>query len=122
MATPSGASTKQGLHYLQFMRSKEFHQFDYDNRWTNKRIYGRDTPPPYNLTKITAPINLYYSKDDNMVAAENIIELKSHLKSVKSSYIIPIDDFTHVDFIYSRYLREVLNDKLIKNINEANRK
>lgn len=122
MATPAGASLKQGMHYVQFMRSKGFHQYDYDSRWMNKRIYGRDTPPPYNLTKITVPINLYYSKDDTMVAAENIIELKSHLKSVKSSYIIPIDDFSHVDFIYSRYLRKALNEQLIRNINKANRK
>lgn len=120
MATPAGASVRQGLHYMQMARSGGFNQFDYDNKRINREKYGRDTPPPYNLTKATTPIHLYYSKDDRLVAAENIIDLQKQIQNLKSSYLVPINDFAHVDFIYSRYLRKVINDKLIKNIDKIN--
>lgn len=122
MATPAGASVRQFLHYIQWERSGGFNQFDYDSKRINRMKYGRDTPPPYNLTQATIPINIYYSKDDTLVAADNIIELQSKLKNLKSTYLVPIDDFNHVDFIYSRYLRKVVNDKLISNIDKTNGK
>lgn len=122
MATPAGASVRQALHYIQLERSGEFNQFDYDNKRINRMKYGRDTPPPYNLTQATTPINLYYSKDDTLVAAENIIDLQSQLRNLKSSYLVPIDGFNHVDFIYSRYLRKAVNEKLISNIDKTNGK
>lgn len=122
MATPAGASVRQSLHYLQFIRSGGFNQFDYDNKRMNQRMYGSDTPPPYNFSQITTPISLYYSKDDNLVAAENIIELQSQLKSLKSAYVVPIEDFAHVDFIYSRHVRRVVNEKLLSNINRINKR
>lgn len=122
VATPAGASVRQGLHYVQFIRSGGFNQFDYDSKKLNQRFYGSDTPPPYDLSQVSTPVNLYYSKDDNLVAAENVIELQSHIPNLKSAYVIPIDDFSHVDFIYSRYVREVLNEKLLSNINKTNKK
>lgn len=103
------------------MRSGGFNQFDYDSKKLNHKYYGRDTPPPYNFSQVTTPINIYYSKDDNLIAVENIIELKSQIRNLKSSYVVPIDDFAHVDFIYSRYLREVVNEKLLSNINKINK-
>lgn len=57
---------------------------------------------------------------DNTATIENIIQLKSKLPNVKLSYVIPMDDFGHVDFTYSRYVSQVLNDQLINLIDKAN--
>lgn len=84
-------------------------------------MYGRDNPPEYNLTQISATINLFFSKDDDTTVYENVIKLKTQLPNVKSSYVIPFAEFTHLDFTYSRFVRKVLNDPLIKTINNANR-
>ena len=121
MGTPSGASVKQFLHYCQLIRSGGFRQFDYDNEEMNQEAYGRDTPPEYNLTRVTAPINLFHSMDDDTAIPENVIQLQSDLPNVKLRYVVPVPDFGHVDFLYSRYVRKGLNDQLIKTVNEANR-
>lgn len=122
VGTPDGASLKQGLHYLQLIRNGGFRQFDYESKRMNRKIYGRDSPPDYILNKVTAPINLFHSIDDDTAVYENVIRLESELPNVKSRYVIQVPDFGHVDFTYSRYAREGLNDKLISTINAANQK
>lgn len=85
-------------------------------------MYGSDTPPAYNLSQVTVPINLYYSKDDSTVPLENVVELQTQIRNLKSSIIIPINDFNHVDFLYSRYVRYVVNEEVLSNINKVNGK
>lgn len=102
------------------MRSGGFRQFDYENDKANRNEYGQSEPPSYNLTQITAPINLFYSMNDSTATFENVIQLKSELPNVKYSYMIPMNDFGHVDFTYSRYVKQVLNYRLINLIDKAN--
>lgn len=85
-------------------------------------MYGSDFPPTYNLTRITAPVNLFHSKDDNTAIVDNVVQLKSMLPNLKSTYLVPVADFGHVDFTYSRYIRKAVNDRLISTINKANQK
>lgn len=87
----------------------------------NQKIYGRDTPPEYDLTRVTAPINLFHSIDDDTAVYENVLNLESKLPNVKSRHVIQVPYFGHVDFTYSRYARNGLNDKLISIINDANK-
>lgn len=122
VATPSGASVQQGWHYVQLIRNGGFRQFDYENKRVNRKIYGRDTPPEYDLTQIKTPVNLFYSKDDDTTVYENVVKLESQLTNVKSSYIIPMTEFTHLDFIYSRYVRNILNDQIINTIKNTKMK
>lgn len=118
--TPAGVAFRQGVHYIQSVRSGGFNKFDFDDKKTNRKIYGSDTPPAYELSKIIAPVNLYYSNNDDTAAVSNVMLLKSQLPNIKSSYLVPINDFKHVDFIYSRYLRKALNENLVNTINKAN--
>lgn len=117
---PSASSTKQGLHFLQLIRSGEFRQFDYESSRLNRRSYGQSTPPIYNLTQIIAPINIFLSKDDSTTTYENVMKLQSQLPNVKQSYIVPMSNFEHVDFLYSRHVRKVLNEKIVETIKNAN--
>lgn len=117
--TPAGASVKQGIHYLQSIRSGEFRQFDYENKKHNQIVYGTTTPPSYNLSKITARINVFYSKGDTTATHENVKKLISRLPNVKFTYEVPVRNFEHVDFNYSRFVREALNDVLIDIIDNS---
>lgn len=98
----------------------EFSLFDYDDERTNQRRYGQSKPPLYNLTKITAPVNLYYSKGDDTATTENAIHLQKELPNLRSSYLVPIDDFCHDDFIFSSIAKEFVFKQLINNINKIN--
>lgn len=104
------------------IRHENFCLFDYDNIEINRQIYGSDQPPPYNLTAITAPVNLYYSKGDETATIVNAIELQTKLPNIRSSYLVPIDDFSHGDFIFHNIAKDVLYNRLIDNINKVNGK
>lgn len=117
-----GASVSQFVHYGQMIIYGDFSLFDYENAQMNRKMYGRDTPPPYNLTAITAPVNLYYSKNDDTATFENAKELESQLQNLKSSYFIQIEDFDHVDFIMSTSAKDILYNRILHSIDKCNGK
>ena len=49
---------QNNLHFI----SEKFCAFDYGEK--NKRIYGRKSPPEYDLRKVTTPIAVYWSDSD----------------------------------------------------------
>lgn len=51
--------------------SEEFQQYDYGKK-TNQKIYGSNKPPKYDLSKISAPVAMYYGLND-LLAAEKVI-------------------------------------------------
>lgn len=90
--TPAGTSTKTVVHYAQEIHeSREnilikiyisnfnvclywflegnFQYFDYGPK-TNMEKYGQDTPPQYDLEKITAPFALFYAQNDWLAGPE----------------------------------------------------
>lgn len=64
--TPSGASTKTIVHYLQEIKSDKFCQFDY-GRKKNLVVYNATEPPDYDFTNVTVPIALFYADNDLLV-------------------------------------------------------
>lgn len=64
-ATPASSSTKQSLHYCQSITSGIFRWFDY-GIIKNKEYYHTRKPPIYNISKITAPVGLFYSENDQL--------------------------------------------------------
>ena len=46
----------------------------------NLRKYGRITPPPYDLSKVTAPVYIYYGPNDLLVGPEvyNVFLILKH--------------------------------------------
>ena len=57
-------SFQQVQHYFQLVKSGKFRKFDYHSK--NKRIYGTEEPPEYDLSKITASLYIYRSTEDSL--------------------------------------------------------
>ncbi|XP_017770538.1 PREDICTED: uncharacterized protein LOC108558213, partial [Nicrophorus vespilloides] len=68
--TPAGASIKQFLHFFQSIQFDYFRQYDYHSEENNLKHYGQLTPPDYDLTKITAPVAIYYAQNDWLSSME----------------------------------------------------
>lgn len=56
----------QFTHYFQLLFSGGFRRFDYESR--NFEHYNSETPPEYQLEKITAPVYLYHSAEDGIIS------------------------------------------------------
>lgn len=61
-----------------------------------------------------------YSTSDEVSNATDVLHLYSELQHVTELYQIPIADFKHIDFIYSRFVREYINEKVIDTLKLAN--
>ncbi|KAJ8922164.1 hypothetical protein NQ315_004099 [Exocentrus adspersus] len=111
--TPAGASTKQLIHYGQEIRSGKFRQFDY-GFVCNMAMYGSLQPPIYNLSRITAPMGLYYAKNDWLVSVEDVKMLKTQLTNVVEDYLIPYEYFNHLDFLFAKDVVSLLYTRVFE--------
>lgn len=111
---------KQIIHFGQMIINGGFSHFNYDNFIANFRKYRRFTPPPYDLSKITAPINLYYSKGDDIGTYENALKLESQLTNVRSSNLCPLTDFSHYDYGFSHLAKQIVYKNMMANLKKVN--
>ncbi|GBP50491.1 Lipase 1 [Eumeta japonica] len=109
---PSGASTKQLVHYAQGVLSREFCQFDYGQQ-ENLRRYGRAQPPAYPIERVSTPVSLVYSTADWLAHPDDVDELYARLGNVVDIHRVPHDKFNHLDFILAKDVNVLINDRLI---------
>lgn len=86
---PSGASATMFLHFIQNVLSKEFRELDFGPA-INIQKYGKLYPPLYNLTRVTAPVYLYYSLNDFL--SHNLVSKNYYTKTHKN-FLYNICDF-----------------------------
>lgn len=112
---PAGASTRQIKQYGQAVASHEFRMYDYGVD-INEKVYGDRIPPVYDVTRIQTPVSLYYSEADWLAHPDDVSTLRTKLPNVTDSYAIPVDHFSHMDFMYSKKAPEVVYKRLIDSI------
>lgn len=79
---PSGTSTKNLIHFEQYVKTGEFKMFDYGAK-QNQVIYGQKTAPLYDLSKITFPAHLYVGKYDRLADLTDVDRLFKELVNSK---------------------------------------
>lgn len=109
---PAGASMKQVYHYGQLIRSHRFCQFDYGSNG-NLNVYGRSTPPSYNLRNCTTTVGIIYADADTLAASVDVIRLPRELPNVIGIHRVNDGTFNHVDFIWASDAKELVYDYLI---------
>lgn len=60
------AGVKVFTQYNQFYKTGRFGYYDYGEQ--NLEVYGRETPPDYQIGKITAPVCTYFAENDALVS------------------------------------------------------
>ncbi|XP_050072240.1 lipase 1-like [Anopheles maculipalpis] len=116
---PSGASSKQLLHFAQLNLSGRFQQFDYERKEQNLAHYGRENPPSYNLTTVTAPVVIFYGLNDWMVDPANVIRLANELPNLVFKSAVEDPHFNHLDFVTAKRVRALVYEKILNQLPEA---
>ncbi|XP_052863648.1 lipase 1-like [Anopheles cruzii] len=117
---PSGASSKQLVHFVQMHRTGRFQQFDYGRReGGNRAHYGADEPPVYNLTAATAPVAIFYGLNDWMVGPANIARLARTIPNLVMETAVDDQHFNHLDFILSKRVRTLVYEKILNDLNAS---
>lgn len=95
--TPAGASVHTIAHYGQLINTGEFSKYDY-GAIGNMKHYGQAKPPPYNLSKVTAPVGLFWGNTDWLADPRDVARLAADLPNVVLNYNVPKEEFNHLDF------------------------
>ncbi|VEN47859.1 unnamed protein product [Callosobruchus maculatus] len=111
-AAPEGFSSKMVLHYVQLLKSGEFKRYDY-GFVKNKAKYGQHSAPNIDLSKVTAPVAIFYAPNDANIPMKKIGRLHDALPNVQMMYEIKDKHFSHVDFVGSKERGELFNTPLI---------
>ncbi|XP_064487854.1 lysosomal acid lipase/cholesteryl ester hydrolase-like [Ornithodoros turicata] len=109
---PAGTTTKNLVHYAQMYRKKNFVKFDYGSE-ENMVVYGQPEPPEYDLSRIMAPIALFSGPGDRLADLQDIEDLKHHLGSLVYDYLVPQEDFAHLDFVLGIHAQEILFEPVL---------
>ncbi|XP_055375835.1 uncharacterized protein LOC129608376 [Condylostylus longicornis] len=115
--TPSGASTKQLMHFGQLIRTGSFRKYDFDFM-ANSQRYGQFMPPDYNLDMVQVPVALYYSSNDWLVSLCGVEKLANSLPKVIDKYLVPMPEFNHLDFVWAVDGKKLLYNRIILNLNK----
>lgn len=97
---PSGTSLKNVVHFGQLVRCRHFRKFNY-GVLKNRRIYGQRNPPDYDLTRVTAPVAIFWSLNDWLADPKDVRLLAHTLPNVVFEYQVEDPDFSHIDFTLS---------------------
>lgn len=110
---PAGVSTNQVRHYLQLSLSNEFRQFD-EGLKGNKKRYGQDMPPNYEVEKITSQVYLYSGEADDSANPKDVSRMAELLPNLRENHRVPNPTFGHLDFIFAMEVKTEINDRVIK--------
>jgi len=105
--TPAGASVRSLVHYAQGVNSGLFRQYNFDKA-KNLELYGQETPPLYDVSKITAPVALFWGQNDWLGQPSDVYRLAELLPNLVLKHRINHDKYNHLDFLWA-----MDNDKLL---------
>ena len=107
-------SFKNLNHFLQIYSTGQLQKFDYGKE-KNLVKYGRSTPPPYDLKKITCPsICLFHGRNDWFTSEQDLQFLRQELRvPILEDYQVPVDNWNHLDFVFGKDCGKYVNSKII---------
>lgn len=113
---PAGAAIKQIQHFFQGIGSGNFSQYDFGPS-KNLEYYHQETPPLYDIRKVTAPVSLYYAMNDFFAHPDDVQKLDSELPNRITLNKVSMEKFNHLDFLFARDAVELLYKFVIAEMN-----
>lgn len=100
---PSPTSLHNLSHWCQLTRCGKFCAFDYGET-ENIRLYGKKTPPVYDISKITIPVAVFHG-DKDFLCTEADLKYFLLPNLPNKVHVQLIENFTHNDFVWGRLAR-----------------
>lgn len=113
---PQGASLQTIVHFGQLAsgwnRGNEFLKYDH-GAYQNRRVYGQDRPPAYNLSNVAAPTILVAAQSDRVTSAFDVELLSKRLPNLVQ-YRVAGQGFQHLDYVVGQDAGQVINLDVVR--------
>lgn len=107
---PAGTSFKDILHFCQLILAGKCQMFNY-GREGNLKHYHQDTPPVYDITKMTTRTAFFYGGKDGLANATDVRALIPQIRNLIVEDFIR--DFNHIDFVFGIDAGKVLYNRIV---------
>lgn len=86
------------------------------NDYFGPRMTGQEVPSDFPLSKITAPIIMYYSPGDTFTSPKDVEKLLTKLTNVKDLEVHTVNhtEFNHIDFTWGIYTADKIYSQILK--------
>ncbi|CAF3419845.1 unnamed protein product [Rotaria sp. Silwood1] len=108
---PDGTSVKNMIHYAQGVQSNVFRAYDYGSPQKNQLHYNQTTPPEYNIHGLKIPTAIFWSLDDWLADAIDIVYIFDNLRSLV--YEKCVTDYNHLDFVWAISANKIIYSDLL---------
>ncbi|PSN46066.1 Lipase 1 [Blattella germanica] len=105
--SPAGSSTKTIIHYAQEIKSGKFQPYIED---------ASNIVTEYDLSKITAPIDIFYADNDWLASPVDVKRLAVKLNQTAGINRIAFDKFNHVDFVWAKDAFSLVYEKVLQDL------
>ncbi|KAK8767226.1 hypothetical protein V5799_005975 [Amblyomma americanum] len=76
--------------------------------------HSQDTPPEYNLSRVSAPVALYWSRSDWLADPQDVSQLRNRLPRLVLDFQVQEPSFTHLDFTVGVGARRLVYEPVMK--------
>lgn len=76
-------------------------------------------PPNYDLSKITAPVALFYSHNDWLAAEVDVLKLYNKLPNTIGRFLVTDKKFNHLDYLWALDADTAVYNKVFSLMNNS---
>lgn len=114
--TPAGTSFRNIIHFAQNIgRTANLKKLDYGKKSRNFEVYGTETPPTYDFTKIKTNLHLFYGSNDWLATVKDVEGFVESVRDNSSTVVNAYkSDNDHLDFIWGKESNLILYPKIVQ--------
>ena len=117
---PGGTSVQNMKHWIQVYTAKRMQKYDYGSKNENKKHYGVEYPPVYDLTKFNGysiPSLMTTSDADPFANPQDTLEFIENIDNKNIVTLLNLTNYNHIDYFWADSAVEEIFPKVLDFIN-----
>ena len=118
---PGGTSLQNMKHWIQIYTAKKVQKYDYGSRSENKKHYGTNSPPVYDLNqmkKYSIPSLMTISDADPFANPQDTLECIDNIEDKNVVELLSLTNYNHIDYFWADSAIDEVFPKVLNFINE----
>jgi len=114
---PGGTSVQNMKHWIQIYTAKKLQKYDYGSKSENKKHYGTEKPPVYDLDKFkkySIPSLMTISDADPFSNPQDVLEFINNIEDKNVVNLLSLSNYNHIDYFWADSATEDVFPKVLE--------